>query len=63
MLLFLQDKLSFQRIEELEAELEDFRWEKMNREYWEEVFFYPYALDEDDEKRILKMYNLEIIGL
>lgn len=61
MLLFLQEKLSLQRIEGLQQKLEEFRGESINREYWEEVFYYPYELDAEDEQRILKLYNIEII--
>jgi hypothetical protein len=61
MLLFLQEKLSLQRIEELQQKLEEFRGESINREYWEEVFYYTYELDAEDEQRILKLYNIEII--
>lgn len=61
MLLFLQEKLSLQTIEGLQQKLEEFRGESINREYWEEVFYYPYELDAEDERRILKLYNIEII--
>ena len=61
MLLFLQEKLSLQTIEGLQQKLEEFRGESINREYWEEVFYYPYELDAEDEQRILKLYNIEII--
>ena len=61
MLLFLQEKLSLQAIGSLQQKLEEFRGESINREYWEEVFYYPYELDTEDERRILKLYNIEII--
>ncbi len=61
MLLFLQEKLSLQKIEGLQQKLEELRGESINREYWEEVFYYPYDLDAEDEQRILKLYNIEII--
>ncbi len=61
MLLFLQEKLSLQAIGSLQQKLEEIRGEAINREYWEEVFYYPYDLDAEDEQRILKLYNIEII--
>lgn len=61
MLLFLQEKLSLQKIEGLQQKLEELRGESINREYWEEVFKFPYELDAEDERRILKLYNIEII--
>lgn len=61
MLLFLQEKLSLQRIVGLERKLENLKGEKINKEYWEEVFKYPYELNTEEEERILDLYNIEVI--
>lgn len=62
MLLFLQEKLSLQEIERLKRKLEELRGEKINKEYWEEVFKYPYELNTEEEKKILNLYNIEVIN-
>jgi len=61
MLIWLQGELSIEEIRRLERNLHELRGEKVNREYWEEVFQYPYNLSNEDSERIIDMFYITII--
>lgn len=58
---FLSDKLTMSEIRGLENRLEDMIGESINKEYWQEIIYFPYLLTPTDEERLLYSYDIKLI--